>query len=124
MSFHLGRKVEEIAKSQGYSQTALGKEVNMSKPGIASMYKRSGIDTDLLIKLTEVLGYDFFQHVYENDTLKGFKELELGVFKSQITQLKDENELLKSLVAKNDQIIELQFKRIAELEEKLSASGL
>ncbi|HAE66086.1 MAG TPA: hypothetical protein DCG77_02435, partial [Sphingobacterium sp.] len=66
MSFHLGKKVEEIAKSKGYSQTALGKRVNMSKPGIASMYKRSGIDTDLLIKLTEVLDYDFFKHVYEN----------------------------------------------------------
>lgn len=90
----------------------------MSKPGIASMYKRSGIDSDLLIKLTEVLVYDFFQHVYENESLKEFKEKELNVFKSEISQLRDENELLKSLVAKNDQIIELQFKRIAELEEK------
>lgn len=119
MSFHLGKKVEEIAKSKGYSQTALGKKVNMSKPGIASMYKRSGIDTDLLIKLTEVLDYDFFKHVYENESMIKHKEEELVPLKSKIEQLDSENMLLKNLVLKNDQITELQFKHIAELEEKL-----
>lgn len=119
MSFHLGQKVEEIAKSKGYSQTALGEKVNMSKPGIASMYKRSGIDTDLLIKLAVVLEYDFFKHIYENDPLKRYKEEELEIYKTEINQLNKENELLKKLVQKNDQILELQFNRIAELEEKL-----
>ncbi|MGJ1410563.1 hypothetical protein ACR78Z_12885 [Sphingobacterium thalpophilum] len=119
MSFHLGKKVEEIAKSKGYSQTALGKKVNMSKPGIASMYKRSGIDSDLLIKLTEVLDYDFFKHVYENESMIKYKEEELAPLKSKIEQLDSENMLLKNLVLKNDQITELQFKHIAELEEKL-----
>ncbi len=57
--------------------------------------------------------------VYENESLKEFKEKELNGFKSEINQLRDDNELLKSLVAKNDQIIDLQFKRIAKLEEKL-----
>ncbi|MEI5983363.1 hypothetical protein VJ786_00475 [Sphingobacterium sp. PU5-4] len=51
--------------------------------------------------------------------MKEFKEKELNGFKSEINQLRDDNELLKSLVAKNDQIIDLQFKRIAKLEEKL-----
>ena len=119
MSFHLGKKVGEVAKSKGYSQSDLGKKVNLSKPGIASMYKRSGIDSDLLIKISEELDYDFFKHIYENTSIKKFKQQELANFISEIDTLKSENELLKRLVKKNDQILDLQFKLISELEEKL-----
>ena len=120
MGFHLGQKVKEVAESKGYSQSALGKKINLSKPGVASMYKRSGIDTDLLIKLTEVLEYDFFAHVYEHKSLIKFKQEELSVYSVQIEQLKGEKHYLEKLVSKNDQIIDLQFKHIAELEEKIN----
>lgn len=119
MNFHLGKKIAEVAKSRGLSQAGLGEKVNTSKPGIASIYKRSGIDTDKLIQLTEALDYDFFKHIYENEPLKKHKEEELAIFKTEIDRLNHENELLKIIVQKNDQILELQFKHITELESKI-----
>lgn len=120
MAYHLGKKVKEVAESKGISQTALGKMVNLSKPGVASMYKRTGIDTDLLIKLIEALDFDFLSYVYEHEKLKKYKKAMTMTYNAQMNSFKSEINSLSQLVSKNDQIIELQNKRISELEKQIA----
>lgn len=119
MGIHLGSIIKAIAESKGYSQQNLADKISLSKPGVASMYKQEGINSGILIEVSVELDYDFIAHIYENEVMKKFKEAELEIFKSEIDSLRKEKEYLEKLVSKNDQILELQIKHIAVLEEKL-----
>lgn len=119
MTKNIGQLIKEVAEDQGLSQQQFGKKINRTKQGAANIYKRSTIDTELLKDITRALNHDFFALYYEEEPLKSFREKEISEWTDKIEALNSELWAKDKLLEKNDEIISLQRKYIAELEEKL-----
>ncbi|MFN3405919.1 MAG: hypothetical protein ACK40G_17625 [Cytophagaceae bacterium] len=90
---HLGKEIEKRVKELNYPVKELAKQLNTSRNNIYNIYSRESIDTALLVKISEVLKYDFFQFFI--DQTKYTSEVE--DLKKQIELLKKEIEYLKKI---------------------------
>lgn len=110
----IGEKVEARAKELRIGPTELARKIKTSKQNIYHIYKRESIDTELLMRLSKVLEYDFFQYFREAETLAVYEqrpvygknkklspamsaEMELLLLKKEFQSLKEKYELLKEL---------------------------
>jgi transcriptional regulator with XRE-family HTH domain len=103
MSFHIGEIIKARAESKGFTQQQLGEKINTSKQNVRDIYTRQTIDTGLLVAISGVLEYDFFQHYYEEDPLQSISGRESDQLKARVVQL-------ETLLAKN----EAEMKRLAK----------
>ena len=67
-TIHIGRKIAEVFKKTEHTKTWFAKKLNCDPSNIYRIFKRKSIDTDLLFKISEILGYDFFP-LYKPNTL-------------------------------------------------------
>ena len=105
MQFHLGKKIREYAKLKGIKHTELAQRIITSKQNIQNIYRRESIDILLLVKICNVLEYNFFTDYLAKldfDVEKEIKEV-LNVLKQSLQEKNKEIEYLK-------EIIELQKK--------------
>ncbi|HMV15475.1 MAG TPA: helix-turn-helix domain-containing protein [Chitinophagales bacterium] len=105
MQFHLGKKIREYAKLKGIKHTELAQRIITSKQNIQNIYRRESIDILLLVKICNVLEYNFFTDYLAQldfDVEKEIKEV-LNVLKQSLQEKNKEIEYLK-------EIIELQKK--------------
>lgn len=86
MTIHIGNKIKQVFDKKGMTVSEFGRRINKSRENVYSIFKRKTIDTGLLLKIGDVLEYDFFQHY---TGLKG-----------EVDKLKKENTLLKELLGK------------------------
>lgn len=63
---HIGKKIEEVVRAQGRSPSWLARELNMVRVNVYSIFRRESVDTALLMKLSKILGVDFFKYISEN----------------------------------------------------------
>ena len=65
MPLHIGRMVryrfEQLPRT--CTVTWLARELNCDRTNIYKIFSRSTLDTDLLIRLSRVLHYDFFEEI-------------------------------------------------------------
>jgi hypothetical protein len=111
----IGEKVEARAKELRIGPTELARKIKTSKQNVYHIYKRESIDTELLMRLSKVLDYDFFQYYRgEGDSMvqepraTGYSktrkqsagmstEMELLLLRKEFQLLKDKYDLLKEL---------------------------
>lgn len=120
MAISIGLLIKEVAKGKGLSQKQFGEKINRTKQGVASIYRRSTIDTELLRDITKELNHDFFAYYYEEEPLKSFREKEIADWTEKIDDLNYKLATKDQLLAKNEEILALQRKYIAELEAKVA----
>lgn len=82
---HIGQQIKLVLENKGISVTEFAKRIIKSRENIYSIFNRKSIDTALLIKISEVLEFDFFS-LYSKTTRQ---------LQKQVDQLLDENQLLK-----------------------------
>jgi len=116
----IGRLIEEESKKQGYSQSTFAKAIHKSKQGVASIFRRSNIDIELLKQITQVLNIDFFAKLYEDEPLKAFKENEVQEWQEKLYQLNIIIDNKNEALSQKQELIETQRKLINELESKLN----
>ncbi len=85
VEIHIGKQVKLVLEAKGISVTEFAKRINKSRENVYSIFNRKSIDTGLLIKISEVLEFDFFRSLS-----KSYAELE-----QTVQVLMEENELLK-----------------------------
>lgn len=85
VEIHIGKQVKLVLEAKGISVTEFAKRINKSRENVYSIFNRKSIDTGLLIKISEVLEFDFFRPLS-----KSYAELE-----QTVQVLMEENELLK-----------------------------
>lgn len=119
MADKIGQQIKKVATSQGLNQKQFGEKINRTKQGVASIYRRSTIDTELLKEISGKLNYDFFAHYYEEEPLKSFRDKEVSEWVDKIEGLNRELVAKDQLLEKNEELLALQRKYIAELEDKL-----
>jgi hypothetical protein len=63
---HIGSIIKKIFDERGESVSWFAKQLYCDRTNIYSIFKRESIDTALLVKISIILDYDFFQH-YSQD---------------------------------------------------------
>lgn len=115
----IGQIIKRVATSKRLSQREFGEKINRTKQAVASIYRRATIDIELLKVISEKLEHDFLEYYYEDEPFKAFRDIKEKEWEEKVNGLKCELISKDKLVEKNEEIISLQRKYIAELEEKL-----
>jgi ribosome-binding protein aMBF1 (putative translation factor) len=90
---HIGEQIKSELEKKGLSVSEFAKRINKSRENCYSIFSRKTIDTGLLLKISTVLEFDFFEQFSKNAE-NSKKQLEL--MREEIQMLKDYNALLKS----------------------------
>ncbi len=57
---HIGKEIKIELQRQERSVTWLAKKLHCERTNVYSIFKRQSIDTSLLLRLSEILNYNFF----------------------------------------------------------------
>lgn len=63
-NIHIGSIIRSKLEESSLSIAEFADRINRTRPTIYDIFNRKSIDTDLLIKISEVLNYNFLQEVY------------------------------------------------------------
>ena len=67
---HIGQLIKQQMEAQGKTVSWLAYELSYCRTNIYKIYDKKSIDTDLLLRISSLLKYDFF-HAYSKE-LKQF----------------------------------------------------
>ncbi len=113
MEHHLGSIIKKRLEEVGISKNEFARRINRTPQNVFSIFDRESMDTKLLLDISKVLNYDFFS-IYNfkpkdsasnislpinptsNTELTSGAEL-ISILKSEILQLKTENDYLKEI---------------------------
>ncbi len=65
----IGHKIEEIRILRGINKTELGRRIGKQSQTVEDILLRSGINTELLLKISKALNYNFFMWLALNSGL-------------------------------------------------------
>ena len=100
---HIGEKIKEIFEKSGMTVSEFGRRLNSSRENVYGIFKRKSIDTDLLVKISHVLDFNFFSfymNIVNGDPEKEELKKQLEVADREIVYLKKINQLLENEVGK------------------------
>lgn len=60
MDIHIGKHIQKQMKEQGRSASWLARQLCCDRTNIYKIYNKKSIDTDVLQKISYLLGYNFF----------------------------------------------------------------
>lgn len=94
MAVHIGKLISKKIKEIGMSKSELSRRINVTPQSTHYILAKNSIDTNLLLKISRALDYDFFQHYLGlnpqgkgNETLINVSSAEL---KNQIAEIRKE----------------------------------
>lgn len=61
---HIGKLIEEQLKQKRISTAQLAKALNCRRQNIYDIFKRKSLDTELLVRISQALDYDFLTAAY------------------------------------------------------------
>jgi len=61
MDIFIGKHIQDKMKEQGRSASWLARQLCCDRTNIYKIYRRKSIDTDVLQKISDLLGYNFFE---------------------------------------------------------------
>ena len=96
---HLGKRVQEIFQDSGLSVVEFSRRINTSRENVYSIFNRSTLDVEMLVRISEVLNHNFFLEVmpdqFKREYLKELDQLRdrLQVLEEQTAYLKEIHDL-------------------------------
>lgn len=94
MAVHIGKLISKKIKEIGMSKSELSRRINVTPQSTHYILAKNSIDTNLLLKISRALDYDFFQHYLGlnpqgkgSETLINVSSAEL---KNQIAEIRKE----------------------------------
>jgi predicted transcriptional regulator len=103
---HIGKEIERVYNEKGLKIAIFAEKLGTFKDNIYKIFKREDISTSLLLKISEILEFDFFKFYTKHNNTDN----------TQIDYLITENKLLK------DQV-DLQKKYINSLEKNIKKNS-
>lgn len=101
MNVHIGSLIQARAKALRIGPTELGIKIETSKQNVYGIFKRESIDTELLMRISTALDYDFFMHMSRQMQAKLQEDAPEAIHRpSEGMQLEDvmrENQYLRRL---------------------------
>lgn len=68
VEIHIGSLIKEKVEERGLSISDFARLLHYERTNIYKIFKRRSIDVDLLIRISQVLAYDFLREVYLKST--------------------------------------------------------
>ena len=96
---HIGEQIKSVLEKKGLSVTEFAKRINKSRENCYSILSRKTIDTGLLVKISSVLEYDFFDQF---STKSQSNTVLIEQMREDIRMLKHYNALLKNTVQEDN----------------------
>lgn len=72
IKIHIGKKIKEVLKKTDLTVTEFAKKISLTRDGANKIFKKDTIDSDQLLKISQVLNHDF--HSYYSNNLSLVKE--------------------------------------------------
>jgi transcriptional regulator with XRE-family HTH domain len=116
----IGEFVKEVAESKNLKPSDLAARINTSKQNISDIYRRTTIDSELLLTLSKALDFNLFSFYDDKEPIAGFRAIEIKERQAQIDILTEKLKLMVELLNTKDELLILQRKHIIELEQKIS----
>lgn len=100
MPIHIGKIILEHVESLGLNKSEFARRIGVTPQNVYTVFRRPSIGTNLLLRISRVLGYNFFQYytlhepllVTDGDLQTYGSALEL---EKQVADLRNERELLQ-----------------------------
>ena len=64
---HIGKMIQQELENQGRSATWLAKSISCERSNIYKLFARESIGVEMLLRISEVMGHDFIQDLYEKE---------------------------------------------------------
>lgn len=65
---HIGQEIKKVFDESGIKMQAFADKIFYSRQNVNGIFKRSSVDTDLLIKISNALNFDFFKFYRVEET--------------------------------------------------------
>lgn len=65
---HIGSEIERVIRERGIAVSCFAELIHCNRSNAYDLFKRKSIDIDTLIRISEVLEYDFIKEVYYPDS--------------------------------------------------------
>ncbi len=90
MTLHIGKIIHEKVKLSKCSVKEIAKYINRSENTMYDIYKRESIDTGLLLKLSEILEFNFFELFNNEEPIRTMHSHQMANFVHAIDELKEQ----------------------------------
>lgn len=124
---HIGGKIKQLVKERGLTVSEFARRINTSRENVYGIYKRKTLDTGLLLKINQVLQYDFFQsfqsgsvELHEDQEIYAVNDMKKSQLQELIGILQNDKKALKSQLAALSKELENLKEKYDELKEKYS----
>ena len=97
---HIGSIIEQKVKENSMSIKEFAERINCERSNVYHIFKQKSIDSELLIRISETLNYDFFNEIYLDKKINHFSKKVLIAFEIEekdIDNLKLPDVLMKFL---------------------------
>ena len=97
---HIGEKIKEELEKSGLSISEFSRRISLSRENSYAIFKRKSMDTDLLLKISQVLNHNFFLYyldIIESEKLTQLR-IQIDALQKEVTYLKKINELLEEKI--------------------------
>lgn len=119
MEESIGKHIQKYLRYKGISNKSAGDSIGLSESAFEKNLMKNDILISRLFKLSCHAGKNFLEFYYDKEPLATFREEELLKWTEKMENLEKTVQLKEELIKEKDQVIVLQNKLIAELEEKL-----
>lgn len=100
---HIGEKIRAVYKESPLSVAEFARRIGTSRENMYAIFKRKSVDSDLLLKISQVLDHDFFFYLIDKgkyNSLINEKQEALKIAEKEIAYLKKINGLLEQEIAR------------------------
>jgi len=73
-NIHIGSIIKQKFEESSMNITEFAKKIHLDRTSIYKVFLRKSIDTELLIKISSTLNYDFYNEVYFDKKTNNFPE--------------------------------------------------
>ena len=69
LNLHIGRLIKTVFERSGMSVSEFARQLNCERTNIYTIFKRRTIDVELLINISKILNYNFFEDILKETNL-------------------------------------------------------
>lgn len=117
MSIHIGLLIWKEMKRKNLSAADLSGALSISKSRVQTIFKDPSIDTDLLLKICDILSFNFFKFYGEIDVFAKIETLSRQDNKAEIERLTALLSEKNKVIDLKDQLLKVQAAMIIQLEK-------